>query len=129
MIDRTHKLSVARQARLLGFSRGSVYYSPRQVSDGDLDLMRRIDELHLDYPFAIHLDSFPVLGIKTNGIGLGLVNLGDFSYAGLGKVRLFELDRRKPYLLVKTADRSLVLAFGETRNRELYGRLAKLIGK
>ncbi|AXJ97538.1 IS3-like element ISKpn11 family transposase [Salmonella enterica subsp. enterica serovar Virchow] len=52
MIDRTHKLSVARQARLLGFSRGSVYYSPRQVSDGDLDLMRRIDELHLDYPFA-----------------------------------------------------------------------------
>ncbi|HBU9491971.1 TPA: IS3-like element ISKpn11 family transposase [Klebsiella pneumoniae] len=52
MIDRTHKLSAARQARLLGFSRGSVYYSPRQVSDGDLDLMRRIDELHLDYPFA-----------------------------------------------------------------------------
>ncbi|EPH2497949.1 IS3-like element ISKpn11 family transposase [Escherichia coli] len=52
MIDRTQKLSVARQARLLGFSRGSVYYSPRQVSDGDLDLMRRIDELHLDYPFA-----------------------------------------------------------------------------
>jgi putative transposase len=52
MIDRSHKLSVARQAKLLGFSRGSVYYSPRSVSDGDLALMRRIDELHLDYPFA-----------------------------------------------------------------------------
>ncbi|MBB6486887.1 putative transposase [Rhizobium lusitanum] len=52
MIDRSHKLSVARQAKLLGFSRGSVYYSPRPVSDGDLALMRRIDELHLDYPFA-----------------------------------------------------------------------------
>ena len=52
MIDRQHKLSVVRQAKLLGFSRGSVYYLPRPVSDGDLALMRRIDELHLDYPFA-----------------------------------------------------------------------------
>ncbi|WP_192798569.1 IS3 family transposase [Brucella anthropi] len=52
MIDREHKLSVVRQARLLGFSRGSVYYSPRPVSDGDLAQMRRIDELHLEYPFA-----------------------------------------------------------------------------
>ena len=52
MINREHKLSVVRQAKLLGFSRGSVYYSPCPVSDGDLALMRRIDELHLDYPFA-----------------------------------------------------------------------------
>lgn len=52
MIDREHNLSVVRQAKLLGFSRGSVYYLPRPVSDGDLTLMRRIDELHLDYPFA-----------------------------------------------------------------------------
>ncbi|WP_229006652.1 IS3 family transposase [Roseibium aggregatum] len=52
MINREHKLSVVRQARFLGFSRGSVYYSPRPVSDVDLALMRRIDELHLDYPFA-----------------------------------------------------------------------------
>ncbi|WP_167659785.1 IS3 family transposase [Brucella pseudogrignonensis] len=52
MIDRTPKLSLARQAKLLGFSRSSVYYSPRPVSDGDLALMRRIDELHLEYPFA-----------------------------------------------------------------------------
>lgn len=52
MIDRKHKLSVVRQAKLLGFSRGSVYYLPRPVPDGDLAMMRRIDELHLDYPFA-----------------------------------------------------------------------------
>ncbi len=52
MIDRAHKLSVVRQAKLLGFSRGSVYYLPRPVPDGDLALMRRIDELHLDFPFA-----------------------------------------------------------------------------
>ena len=45
MIDRSHKLWVARQAKLLGFSRGSVYYLPRPVPDGDLALMRRIDQL------------------------------------------------------------------------------------
>lgn len=52
MIDRSHTLSLTRQARALGISRGSVYYLPRSVSEVDLALMRRIDELHLDYPFA-----------------------------------------------------------------------------
>lgn len=52
MIDRDHELSVSRQAKALGISRGSVYYLPRPVSDADLKLMRRIDELHLEYPFA-----------------------------------------------------------------------------
>jgi putative transposase len=52
MIDRSHKLPVARQAKVLKISRGSVYYKPRPVSPEDLALMRRIDELHLEYPFA-----------------------------------------------------------------------------
>ena len=52
MIDRDHGLSVTRQARALGISRGSVYYRARPASEADLALMRRIDELHLEYPFA-----------------------------------------------------------------------------
>ncbi len=52
MIDREHGLSVARQASLLGISRGSVYYLPRPVSAADLAVMRRMDELHLEFPFA-----------------------------------------------------------------------------
>jgi len=52
MIDRAHALSVTRQARELGISRGSVYYLPRPVSASDLAIMRRIDELHMDFPFA-----------------------------------------------------------------------------
>lgn len=52
MINRNHKLSVSRQARILGISRGSVYYLPRTVCAADLVMMRRIDELHLDYSFA-----------------------------------------------------------------------------
>jgi putative transposase len=42
MINRRHRLSVVRQAKLLGVSRSSVYYLPRPTSDGDLTLMRRI---------------------------------------------------------------------------------------
>ena len=52
MIDRNHDLPVARQAKVLNISRGSVYYKPWPVSAADLALMRRIDELHLEYPFA-----------------------------------------------------------------------------
>jgi putative transposase len=52
MIDRNHDLSIVRQAKALGLSRSTVYYKPRPVSAEDLHLMRRLDELHLDYPFA-----------------------------------------------------------------------------
>ncbi len=52
MTDRSHKLSLSRQADLLEISRGSLYYEPRPTSDADLRLMRRIDELHMEYPFA-----------------------------------------------------------------------------
>jgi putative transposase len=52
MIDRSHQLPLARQARELGISRGSVYYLPKPVSAADLAIMRRMDELHLEFPFA-----------------------------------------------------------------------------
>jgi putative transposase len=52
MIEREHGLPLIRQAALLGLCRSSVYYAPRPVSAGELALMRRIDELHLQFPFA-----------------------------------------------------------------------------
>src|SRR5450756_2568049 len=52
MIDRDHDLAITKQAEALNISRGSVYYLPRPVSAADLALMRRIDELHLEFPFA-----------------------------------------------------------------------------
>ena len=51
MIDREHELSITRQAKLLGISRGTVYYLPRPVSSADLALMHKLDELHLEHPF------------------------------------------------------------------------------
>jgi putative transposase len=52
MSDRAHGLSVSRQAKALGISRGSIYYLPRPTPAADLALMRRMDELHLEYSFA-----------------------------------------------------------------------------
>ena len=52
MIDPEHDLPIKQQAEALGICRSSVYYQPRPVSAEDLWLMRQIDELHLNYPFA-----------------------------------------------------------------------------
>jgi putative transposase len=52
MIDPTHDLPLCRQAELLEISRSNVYYLPEPVSASDLMLMRRLDELHLNFPFA-----------------------------------------------------------------------------
>ena len=52
MIDRTHELPLTRQAKILKLSRSGLYYQPRPVPPADLAVMRRMDELHLDYPFA-----------------------------------------------------------------------------
>ena len=52
MLDRTHALAVVRQCQLLKLARSTAYYQPRPVSETALTLMRRIDELHLQYLFA-----------------------------------------------------------------------------
>jgi len=68
MIDRGHRLPLSRQAELLGISRGSLYYEPCRVSAGDLAIMRRIDELHLDHPFA----GSRMLGDLLRGEGIAI---------------------------------------------------------
>src|SRR5579871_6855997 len=52
MIDRSHELPLTRQAELLRLSRSSLYYQPCPVSPADLAIMRRMDEMHLEHPFA-----------------------------------------------------------------------------
>ena len=52
MIDRTHDLPITRQAEALSVSRSSVYYLPRPVPEADLAIMRHLDRLHLEFPFA-----------------------------------------------------------------------------
>jgi putative transposase len=52
MIIREHDLPITKQAEALNISRSSVYYLPRPVSASDLEIMRRLDRLHLEFPFA-----------------------------------------------------------------------------
>jgi len=69
MIDHSHGLSISRQAKVLNVGRGSVYYKPRPISAEDLAIMRRIDELHMDHPFAGSRLLRDMLG--REGIGIG----------------------------------------------------------
>jgi putative transposase len=52
MIDPTHELPIVRQCQILQLARSTAYYQPQPESQEDLALMRRIDELHMDWPFA-----------------------------------------------------------------------------
>jgi putative transposase len=52
MIDRAHDLPITQQAAALNISRGSIYYLPRAVPEADLAIMRRLDRLHVEFPFA-----------------------------------------------------------------------------
>jgi putative transposase len=52
MIDRSHPLPITKQAQALGISRGCVYYRQRPTPASDLAIMRRMDALHLEFPFA-----------------------------------------------------------------------------
>jgi putative transposase len=69
MIDRTHALPITRQAAALGISRGAVYYQPVPVSDADLALMRRIDEVHLEMPWFGARGLRRVLRAEFPGVG------------------------------------------------------------
>ena len=74
MIDRNHSLSVTRQAKLVDVSRSSVYSRPRPVSQADVDLMHRLDELHLDRPFMgarMLRDQLDRAGIKVGRRHIG----------------------------------------------------------
>ena len=52
MIDLEHDLPIVNQVGVLNISRGSVYYLPRPVPEADIAIMRRLDRLHLEFPFA-----------------------------------------------------------------------------
>jgi putative transposase len=51
MVSKEHVLPVTRQCKLLSLNRSTYYYQAKSVSETDLKLMRRIDEMHLKRPF------------------------------------------------------------------------------
>jgi putative transposase len=69
MVDRGHQLPVSQQAKLVGIARSSAYYRPRQVSEADQNLMRRIDGLHLEFAFAGARMLVRLLRREDHGVG------------------------------------------------------------
>jgi len=69
MIDKAHELPVKRQAQLVGIARSTAYHKPAPISESSLQLMRTIDELHLEYPFAGSRMIRDMLKLKGYDIG------------------------------------------------------------
>lgn len=72
------------------------------------------------------IDKIPFLGTKINGIGLGFMNIGHFSFEGIGKVRLFEIKRGSGILIVGQKEK-ILLAFGEEKNKAIYEELMSAV--
>jgi len=74
MIKPEHDLPVVRQCQLLGLARSTAYYQPLPASEADLALMRRIDELHMKWPFlgARRLRDL----LNTDGFEVGRKHVG-----------------------------------------------------
>lgn len=69
MIDPGHKLPTCQQARLLALSRASVYYRPQPTPASDLALMRVLDRLHLEHPFAGSRMLRDMLRLRGHAVG------------------------------------------------------------
>lgn len=72
------------------------------------------------------LDRLPPAGTRTNGIGLGFMNIGYFSYPDIGKVTLYQMSGEKPYILVRTRDRQVIYGFGREKNAEIMERIGQI---
>ena len=69
MIDPRHDLPISTQAKILDISRSVIYYQPVAVSDTDLELMRAMDRLHLQCPFAGSRMMKKLLGAEGFAVG------------------------------------------------------------
>ncbi len=65
MVDKSYSGPINRQCGLLELNRSSYYYRPRKISAAELELMRLIDEIHMQYPFMVHVES--ATSSKTRG--------------------------------------------------------------
>jgi putative transposase len=74
MIEPAHDLAISKQSKALNISRGSVYYLPRPMPEAELALMRRLDRLHLEFPFAGSRMLRGLLGAVGCRIGRRLVS-------------------------------------------------------
>jgi len=71
------------------------------------------------------LEAMPIWGLNTNGINLGFMNIGMFTYKEFGKVRLFEIKKEKPYVLIIGKTDKVILGLGKEKNEEIFSIVEK----
>jgi hypothetical protein len=69
MINRDDPLPITKQCHILELSRSSVYYIPAQLPDKDRELMRLIDEIHLEEPYLGSRGMKSALRIRDHKVG------------------------------------------------------------
>ena len=69
MIEKEHPLSITKQCDILKLSRSSMYYAPTPVNDMDRELMRIIDEIHLEEPYLGSRGMRNILRLRGYAIG------------------------------------------------------------
>jgi putative transposase len=69
MIDKEHPLPITKQCHILQLSRSSIYYAPAPASDSDRELMRLIDEIHLEEPYLGSRGMKSILRMRGHKVG------------------------------------------------------------
>ena len=106
MMDHDSPMTITRQAQLVGISRSSVYYQPQPPSARDLMLMKRIDQLHMDHPFAgarmlrdlLRLEGHKKIGRKHTATLMGRMGI-EAIYRHRNTSKPHPAHRKFPYLL------------------------------
>ena len=112
---------------MLNISRGSLYYKPRPASAADLALMRRMDELHLEFPFAGARMLQGLLAAEGSKVGRRHVRtlmrrMGmETVYRRPNTSKPAPGHRIYPYLLAWPCDRSAEPGVGDGHHLRAYG--------
>ena len=73
------------------------------------------------------LEKIPFIGVRLNGIGLGFINIGVYSYQDIGKVIVFKTATSENNILIVGKEEKVLLGLGQRKNEELYNKIMKAI--
>jgi hypothetical protein len=73
------------------------------------------------------LEKIPFPGIRLNGIGIGFINVGVYSYQDIGKVIVFKTAISDNNILIIGKEEKVLLGLGQSKNEELYKKIMNTI--
>jgi len=73
------------------------------------------------------VEKIPFMGVRINGIGIGYINIGMYSYQDIGKVVVFKTTTSENNILIIGKEEKVLLGLGQRKNEELYNKIMKAI--